>query len=309
VADSFSCARNSLDSGEPCFATASTVRRWILVEQPGGWGADALHDSRLALSTAAALRAVGRRVGARVLLIRAPGRYQPEYRRCFAAVTTTDVRRVERFDVDDPAELLAVDWSPLARDEPVGGHPVERPLYLVCTNGRHDPDCATLGRPVAAALGEHYGERVWEASHYGGDRFAGNLVCLPHGLYYGRVSGVVGAHIAAAYEEGRVALEHFRGRSCYGFPVQAAEHFARREEGLTGVDDLTLEAVEQAGGDVIRAAFTDPRGRRLTVTVETLLDQAPRQLTCHSAVAEIPPRYRLVDYATTAAGSRGPSTG
>lgn len=293
-----SCARISLASGEPCFATASTVRRWILVEQPGGWGADAVHESRLALATATALRAVAGRVGARVLLIRAPGRYQPVRRRCFAALTTQAVRRIERFDVDDPAELLAVDWAPLARDEPVGGLPVEEPLYLVCTNGRHDPDCATRGRPLAAALQEQYGERVWEASHYGGDRFAGNLVCLPHGLYYGRVSGVTGPHIAAAYEQGHLDLGHFRGRSCYGFAVQAAEHFARVRESLTGVDDLSLEEVEEPDGNLTRTRFTAPHGRRLTVTVQSLLDSAPRLLTCHSAAAEIPPRYRLVDYST-----------
>lgn len=283
-------------SGEPCFATASTVRRWILVEQPGGWGADALNQSRLAPATATALSAIARQVGARVLLIRAPGRSQPARRRCYVAVTTTNVRRIERFDLDDPTELLTLEWASLARNEPVGGDLVEEPLYLVCTNGRHDPDCAILGRPLAAALQEQYGDRVWEASHYGGDRFAGNLVCLPHGLYYGRVSAVTAPQVAAAYESGQLDLEHLRGRSCYSFGVQATEYFARRQEGLTGVDDLHLEAVEDLGAAVTRATFTDLVGRRLTVTVRSLTDSAPRLLTCHSTVPEIPPRYQLIDY-------------
>ena len=28
---------------------------------------------------------------------------------------------------------------------------------------------------------------MWQSSHIGGDRFAGNVVFLPEGLYYGRV--------------------------------------------------------------------------------------------------------------------------
>ncbi|MDP9392751.1 MAG: hypothetical protein M3Q27_00150 [Actinomycetota bacterium] len=48
--------------------------------------------------------------------------------------------------------------------------------------------CAVSGRPLAAALTAAYGDRVWECTHLGGDRFAGNVAVLPHGYLYGRVS-------------------------------------------------------------------------------------------------------------------------
>ena len=60
--------------------------------------------------------------------------------------------------------------------------PHVHPLVLVCTNGRHDPCCATFGRPLARVLREGaQRDDVWECSHIGGDRFAANIVILPEG--------------------------------------------------------------------------------------------------------------------------------
>src|SRR5262249_51245535 len=68
------------------------------------------------------------------------------------------------------------------------GEPLEHPLLLVCTHGKHDRCCARLGRVLYDALREQVEDDwVWQCSHVGGDRFAGNLVCLPQGLYFGRV--------------------------------------------------------------------------------------------------------------------------
>ena len=62
------------------------------------------------------------------------------------------------------------------------------PLFVVCTHGKHDPCCARYGRPLFEALSEQVGaESAWQCTHVGGDRFAANAVCLPHGVYYGRV--------------------------------------------------------------------------------------------------------------------------
>ena len=40
---------------------------------------------------------------------------------------------------------------------------------------------------VAARLATRYPEETWECSHLGGDRFAGTMVLLPHGVSYGWV--------------------------------------------------------------------------------------------------------------------------
>ncbi|MCA1726089.1 MAG: hypothetical protein LC722_00040 [Actinobacteria bacterium] len=182
-----------------------------------------------------------------------------------------------------------------AVDGPPRGGPGEPPgigvrhtraLYLVCTHGRRDPCCAERGRPLARSLSAARPDGTWEASHIGGDRFAGNLVCFPHGLYFGRVAPGAAEAIAAAYERGTVPTEHYRGRSCYGFAVQVAEAHLRREHGIDGVDDLRLRSASRARRWVT-AAFSDAGGAEHTVRVVVGRGE-PRRLTCHSDVPARP---------------------
>jgi hypothetical protein len=295
----FSCARAARAADEPLYGTASVVRRWVLVEQPGPWGADAVLESRLPVTVGAALRAHARAAGARLLLIRRHARYTPVGHTCYVAVTTRAASHVETRTVDEPEALLdEVDWAALAEGHTVGWDAVDTPLYLVCTNGRHDACCAEFGRPLAAALDATSPQHTWEASHFGGDRFAGNLVCLPHGLYYGRVGPEEAPVVAAAYADGLVALAHYRGRSCDPFPAQAAEWFARRETGVLGIDDLALTAHERVSEDRFRTTFATRAGPYVAVAVRVDHDTPARQLTCRGAVASAP-RYDLVAVETT----------
>ena len=120
------------------------------------------------------------------------------------------------------------------------------PLVLVCTNGRHDACCATFGRPLARDLRQSAArDDVWECSHIGGDRFAGNLVILPEGLYFGRCDGASAQRVIEDYRRGAIHLDNYRGRSVLGFYEQAAEFFVRRELGLTAIGAVT--AVRRVG--------------------------------------------------------------
>lgn len=293
VGDRFRCSPHARASGEPRFGTASQVRRWILVEQQGPWGREALMQSPLPTEVASELRRLARAVAARPLLIRRHGRYVPVRSTCLVAVTTPNVRRVERILFDHPTELLDLDWSPLASALPVGGEPIADPVYLVCTNGRHDACCAQFGRPLVRDLSRAFPEQVWESSHFGGDRFAGNLVCLPHGLYYGHVASGDGPRLAELYAQGRVDLDHYRGLSYHSFVVQAADYFVRRDRGLDRLEDLRVESVEQEA-DATRVTFSGPDGTRPVVLVESVPAEEPRHLTCTAERATQPPRYRLV---------------
>ena len=300
MAERFSCSIASLATGEPLYGTASQVRRWILVEQPGPWGVDAVAQSGLADDVALRLRALARTVGARLLLIRRHGRSQGATRSCFAVVSTADVRRIERFDLRDPAELLGVDWGPLREFEPVGGQPVDDPLYLVCTNGSHDTCCARFGRPVAAALHDLDGVDAWEASHFGGDRFAGNVVCLPDGIYYGRVAPDTAAEVVAAHQAGRLSLDHLRGRSFSPFVAQAAEYFVRVERGLHAIDEVLPLQVDDVGQDVFAVRLRTAAGDEMVATVECAQADVAQQLTCRAHGEEHPPRFRLLTLETPA---------
>jgi hypothetical protein len=294
VADGFRCALSAREHHEPLFATASRVRRWILLEEPGPWGVDALAESRLPAGLARALRERARRLDVRLLLIRRHGRSAPAGRTAFVAVTSPSGQSLEEFDLAGAADLLELDWTPLGADRPIGGRPRSRPVYLVCTNGRHDRCCAEYGRPLATALAAHVGDDLWECSHFGGDRFAGNLVCLPHGLYFGHVNPADAPAVVDAYAAGRIDLGHYRGRSCYPFVVQAAEFFVRADTGLTGVEDLRWQRrADRAPGEAL-VELSGPSSRRYLVTVAVTPERKGRLLSCRGTLPAHPPRYRLV---------------
>ena len=292
MAERFSCARESWDLDEPLLGTASQVLRWIVVEQPGTWGADALRQSDLPLEVADELARRCRRWRARPLLIRRCGGHDEGVRRVFVASSVPGAAWVRRFVLDDAAEVLDLDLASLAEDEPVDGEPVDGPLLLTCTNGRHDACCAEYGRGVAAVLDEPFEGRAWECSHIGGDRFAANLLCLPEGVYYGRVTPAAAVGIAHLHEAGGLSLPHFRGRSAWPFDVQAAETLLRLRLGVDGIDDVRPLRVRrpESGTVDVELAVADQRWR---VELEVAPDPQPQQLTCSATRPGHPPRYTL----------------
>jgi hypothetical protein len=276
------CSAISRAAGESLVGTASTVRSWLLLDWPGPWGSDALRSPRLPQAVRGPLRERANETGVRVVLIRRVGRPTGEPGRVAFLIHTGPERAwAERAELNDAADLLEADLEALAAGTPPGfGAPHLQPVYVVCTHGRRDPCCAERGRPLAAALAGARPGAVWESSHIGGDRFAGNVVSFPHGLYHGWVEPPEGAEVAEAYERGEVRLDGYRGRSCYGFAVQVAEAHVRQREGIVGVDALRLTGVTRSGPHV-EARFALEDGREVGVTVRVGRAD-PRPLTCHS---------------------------
>jgi Sucrase/ferredoxin-like len=273
--------------------TASTVRSWLLLEDPGPWGRDALLDARLPERLGLELQRRCAAARVRPLLIRRTSSSPSSTQglTCFAIRSGPEPPWIERARLTNLGEALDLDLPALGRGERPGFEPVEGPLFLVCTHGRRDVCCAERGRPLAQALAAVFPEPTWESSHVGGDRFAGNVVAFPHGLYLGRVRPDQAAGVARAYADGRVPLEHLRGRSCYPMPVQAAELALRTQEGLDALDVVVLERIETLPG-VSASAFATPAGRfTVSVAVE---ETAASFLTCHSPVAEPAPAYRTI---------------
>ena len=298
MAEALPCATLSRALGEPLYGTASVVRGWVLLEQPGPWGREAVTESRLEPTLAAELERAAEAAHLRLLLIRRPGRGASQPHACFVAHTSPGSRWLERRRLDDPAELLELDMAAVVAGERPGfGEAVTEPVYLVCTNGRHDRCCATYGRPLALALAARHGELIWESSHVGGDRFAGNLVCLPGGHYFGRVGPAEAARVVDRHLAGAIDLDHYRG-CCVDPPVvQAAEWFARTATGLAGVDDLALDGRHRLAGGAQAVRFRGPGGGELRVLLRATRTAEPRLLTCHSARAEPPLGFDLLEVA------------
>jgi hypothetical protein len=266
------CSDVSLENDEPLAATASRVDHWILVEYRGLWSRDAIAGSGLSDQVKQRLREqAAARQHTKLLFIR-----RTERRRLpgLAVLWGSSPERGGSFfraEIESYEDVLELDLT-------AAGEPYRSPLFLVCTHGKHDRCCARHGRPLYQALdelAEH--EWVWQVSHVGGDRFAGNLVVLPDGLYFGRVTAAAAWPVLDDYLAGRIRLEHYRGRSAYTCATQAAERVVRESAALSGVSDLELEqerpvVVFRGGGRRFELDVTAAPGplSHLTCTAETL---------------------------------------
>jgi len=269
--------------------TAAPAVGFLLLEQPGGWGRQALTSSRLDPEVGRTLSGRAIAQGLRVLLVRRPGRHRAPDRRRWAVVSSRPGREATwwgDFGTDHELLTLPLDGST--------GAPSDDPFFLVCTHGRHDTCCAVEGRPVAAALDKARPGRSWECSHVGGDRFAANVLAMPHGLYYGRVEPGEVAALVDAHEAGEVYLDRLRGRTTMAPAAQAATIHARRVLG-----EARIEALSPAGtiylGDGRWQVRLRHNPRNLIVTVLATAGERPGLLTCHAMREAHPPRYEVLD--------------
>jgi hypothetical protein len=285
------CAAAAELASDPLEATAPPADHWLLVEHAGPWGRHAITESKLQPAVAAALAHWTSTNKARVALIRRPG--APHRTRKIGLWYLVDARpgqesiRWGRYS--DEHQLIDVLAAP-AGEPP--GEPSSEPVYLVCTHGRHDTCCALRGRPVADTLAQAFPSRAWECTHVGGDRFAANLVILPHGLYYGQVTPRDAVDLVKQYTAGTLDLERLRGRSSLPAPVQAAQHHARLATGDTAIDGYPPLACDRTGPDEWRVRLASPDAGPVTVTVRATTQEVARHLTCKGPS---PDRFRVFE--------------
>lgn len=282
------CAALSLARGDEKAGTAAPALRWLLVEQPGPWGRDALMMSRIDRDVATRLHTRARDEQVRVMLLRRPGRARAAGPRRFGWAESRPGQESLRWGhfVAD-RELLDLPFDGTA------GEPDDQPAYLVCTHGRHDACCAIRGRPVAAALARSRPMQTWECSHTGGDRFAANLVVLPHGLYYGTVTVQDVPDVLTAHESGRVVPELLRGRSVFSAPTQAAQLHARLSTGDMTIDGLLPRRATPAGAGLWRVVLSHSGGD-IVVTVARRRSAPVARLTCGATGTTVFVEYELV---------------
>ena len=283
------CTHASATLAEPIAGTAPTARTWLLVEQPGPWGAKALATSHLAPGVGPALDRAADGTGVRVALIRRPGRHadlhRPSRHRILLAHTTPENSWIRTADLADPAELTALDFAALGAGAHGGfGTAYDGlPIAAVCTNGKRDRCCALYGRPLAAELAGSGTHDVWEITHLGGHRFAPTMLVLPYGYTYGRVDGQHAKDVLDAARSGRMVPHGCRGRSAWDRPGQAAELAVRALTGEYLAQAVTVERTERTtGGWTVRVGHTD--GRAWRVAVAQTASQPPRPESCGAAL-------------------------
>jgi hypothetical protein len=280
------CADISADTGEPLTATASRVHNWVMFEYRGLWSRDVLGGSLLSERVRTTLREqLGASPRSRLLFIRRPERRGQDGRMVYLARTTEEEAVLRGFEVGHAEDLVGLDIEAEAR-------PVDHPLFVVCTHGKRDRCCARYGRPLYDHLRDEAEEGwIWQSTHVGGDRFAGNLVSFPDGLYFGRVGTDDVWPLLDDYLARRIYLARYRGRSCHAFPVQAADYAVREATGITDIDGVRFVSGERSGS---RSWSVRMLAQQSGETYEVEVEQEAGELTyltCDAETLRHPRRY------------------
>jgi hypothetical protein len=255
------------DRADVCaYGTAAQATFFLAVEQPGPWGRDAARESHLPAGLGDTLSSACAERGGRLSLLRRPGRHADEHQQpphtVYAAWSGPEPWLLSTV-VPDVAVLTALDVDALARGDEAAvaatlpGAAPAAPVLLVCTNGRRDVCCAVRGRPVALEAAAVRPNRVWEASHTGGHRFAPTGVLLPHGATFARLDARRCAEALDSAERGMMPASllgpaHDRGRSPLPAAAQAAESHVRQvtgERSLTALSTVPWRAAPDTAGE------------------------------------------------------------
>ena len=259
------CSVASALVGEPLAGTAPTASAWIVVEEPGPWGRDALADSGLPDPVREVLQAA-KAAGLGVLLARHPdrlGRSATGDRHVWVARSAAGGMLL-RHDVLPSLDSLA-DWdlaALAAGSLPALGSVSRDPLLLVCTHGKRDQCCAVNGRSLMSSVLDLVPDRlaVWECSHVGGHRFSPVTVSLPSGIVHGRWTAQEAARVVSGHRDGQVVVDRLRGRSSFPAPLQAADVAVRAAAGILGYDDLDVLVVHDDRAVPVDLGWAVPTG-------------------------------------------------
>ncbi|MFD7155120.1 sucrase ferredoxin [Kribbella sp. NPDC059898] len=270
---------------EPLAGTAVVAAGWVVVEQPGPWGAKAPTQSHLDPAFGGSFDDRCKKADVRFGLIRSPGRHADAVERShqvFVASTRPGRTWLLGSRVADPADLNTLDLDAVARGDRTavaaslpGLTTVDDPIVLVCTNGKRDECCALLGRPLVSGLAERLPGRVWEANHLGGHRFAPTATYLPAGTMHGHLTVDAAVEVLDAADRGETVLTGLRGRSTWTKRGQVAEVAVRE---LIG--ELALDALQVAGEAAGTVTVQHADGRSWIVPVSSAPADPPRPDSC-----------------------------
>ncbi len=290
------CSQDSLEANEEMYGTATTVETWLALEYNGRWSGDAFRDSKIPDAVKTAIGRYLKGFPNPCLQLVKKEKRSGDGIKLFIAHTREKHSSIREITLARYEDLIDEDIHEIVSNK---SSEIKEPVFLICTNGEHDKCCGKFGMPVYLGTAEGaYGQNTWQTTHIGGHRFASTFVCLPHGLYYGRVrEGKTAEEIFGEYKNGRVDPASYRGRSCYSAPVQAAEYFLRKETGIREISAFYLESAAENNGEFIAEFKSGPEEKTYEIKLRKLESTLKTLKSCGDKQRSFVPQYILLSVA------------
>lgn len=236
-----SCSQLSVESGEHLYGTAPRVDNWFLLEYNGHWNKDALLQSTLSEKVKDCInKLLDSFQNSRLQLIKRDGNSSEDI--SFYYIKSSEFEpNLYKFSLNNYDDIINLDIKNLIETGEIRDSESDEKIMLVCTHGAYDTCCGRLGVPVYNQIKENKDVSVWSTTHVGAHRLSANIVTLPEGIYYGRVSPDNVNHVIESHLKGEIYLDCFRGRSCYSQTSQVSDYFLRDKIGKLGIYDIKWE--------------------------------------------------------------------
>jgi len=288
------CSEYSQKINENIFGTAPKVDVWLLLEYRGHWTDNAFEDSKIPGKVKEHLNNILKSIPSSRLQLIKRDNHSTDSIRLYVALTSELEPKLFKFAFSSYEELLDLNIDKILKS---GERIYDELLVLICTNGSHDSCCGTNGVPVYhRAKSKEDGYETWQTIHVGGHRFSANIVCFPHGIYYGRVNALIVERIISDYRKGAILLDHYRGRSCYSKDTQAAEYFLRNEINNSKIEDIVFERLSNQSDNLIEVEFfIRNKSNKYIVKQRKLIDQLESYSSCGDKEPSKIPVHELLE--------------
>ena len=176
---------------------------------------------------------------------------------------------------------------------------------LVCTHGSRDICCASIGQPTYMELHSRYSNshtRVWRLSHTGGHRLAPNVIDMPSGRYWSRLTPSRAKQVAAHSGDVTELYDSYRGWPAIASPgAQMAEREAFMREGWDWIGRRVESEVLETSEDGLeeQVALRSMESDVVVTSYRAVVRQSGvvQSIECLSdTLAKDYPQYELVNF-------------
>jgi len=293
------CSTSSRVVEEQLFATVKPTSTWFLLEYSLPMGSKALEDGNIPDNVKLYLNNTLEQIpNSKLLLIKQGHSLLSQEIKLFAVNARQSAPFINEISLLDYQDLLEISLRQLIESELTNSNfSTSEPLILVCTNGRRDQCCAKLGLPLYQTLSKSLGNNVWRSSHVGGHRFAPNVICFPHGIFYGHVDPELTDQVIQSHLQGKISVNNYRGRACYSKPAQAGEFFLRKHTSILDIDAFDLIHERETSADRWELQFSSrTEGKVHSLEIKAEMSNFEVYTGCEKTHASKQVQYRLVNH-------------